>query len=67
MSAHPVLCKGRAFEDTVDQAAESIRRLGHRGRVLLKTDKRAGYGGRSARGSRRARARERLGNSPDCS
>eukprot|EP00969_Alexandrium_andersonii_P136445 6037000-Alexandrium_andersonii.AAC.1 len=24
--------------DTVDQAAESIRRLGHRGRVLLKTD-----------------------------
>eukprot|EP00969_Alexandrium_andersonii_P193203 8533256-Alexandrium_andersonii.AAC.1 len=36
--AHPVLCKGRLHSDTVDQAAESIRRLGHRGRVLLKTD-----------------------------
>eukprot|EP00975_Prorocentrum_lima_P045904 9602549-Prorocentrum_lima.AAC.1 len=28
--AHPVLCKGRLHSDTVDQAAESIRRLGHR-------------------------------------
>eukprot|EP00969_Alexandrium_andersonii_P293404 12968722-Alexandrium_andersonii.AAC.1 len=36
--AHPVLREGRTFEDTVDQAAESIRRLGHRGRLLLKTD-----------------------------
>eukprot|EP00969_Alexandrium_andersonii_P235604 10402386-Alexandrium_andersonii.AAC.1 len=35
--ARPVLRKGRAFEDAVDQAAESVRRLGHRGRVLLKT------------------------------
>eukprot|EP00969_Alexandrium_andersonii_P035990 1576532-Alexandrium_andersonii.AAC.1 len=29
---HRVLCKGRVFKDTVDQAAESVRRLGHRGR-----------------------------------
>eukprot|EP00969_Alexandrium_andersonii_P357851 15449742-Alexandrium_andersonii.AAC.1 len=36
--ANPVLCKGRLRSDTIDQAAESIRRLGHRGRVLLKTD-----------------------------
>eukprot|EP00969_Alexandrium_andersonii_P210340 9291660-Alexandrium_andersonii.AAC.1 len=27
--AHPVLRKGRALEDTVDQAAESIRSIGH--------------------------------------
>eukprot|EP00969_Alexandrium_andersonii_P120349 5320456-Alexandrium_andersonii.AAC.1 len=36
--AHPVLRKGRLHSDTVEQAAESIRRLGHRGRVLLNTD-----------------------------
>eukprot|EP00969_Alexandrium_andersonii_P198413 8762895-Alexandrium_andersonii.AAC.1 len=35
--AHPVLCKGRLRSDTIEQAADSIRRLGHRGRVLLKT------------------------------
>ena len=33
-----VLCKGRAFEDTVDQAVTNGRRFGHLGRVLLKTD-----------------------------
>ena len=36
--ANPVLCKGRAFEDTVDQAVDHVRRFGHLGRVLLKTD-----------------------------
>ena len=36
--ANPVLCKGRAFEDTVEQAALNIRRFGHLGKVLLKTD-----------------------------
>eukprot|EP00969_Alexandrium_andersonii_P077435 3414675-Alexandrium_andersonii.AAC.1 len=36
--AHPVLCKGRLHDDTVDQAVASIRRLGHRQRALLKTD-----------------------------
>eukprot|EP00969_Alexandrium_andersonii_P049867 2188078-Alexandrium_andersonii.AAC.1 len=36
--AHPAPCAGRIFEDTIDQAAESTRRLGHRGRLLLKTD-----------------------------
>eukprot|EP00969_Alexandrium_andersonii_P201348 8896710-Alexandrium_andersonii.AAC.1 len=35
--AHPVLCKGRLREDTMGQAASSIRRLGHRQNVLLKT------------------------------
>eukprot|EP00969_Alexandrium_andersonii_P263911 11664626-Alexandrium_andersonii.AAC.1 len=35
---HPVLCKGRRHSDTIEQAADSIRRLGHRGRVLFKTD-----------------------------
>ena len=39
--ANPVLCKGRAFEDTVDQAALNIRRFGHQGRVVLKTDNEA--------------------------
>eukprot|EP00969_Alexandrium_andersonii_P078062 3443215-Alexandrium_andersonii.AAC.1 len=36
--AHPVLCKGRLRDGTVDQAVASIRRLGHHGRLLLKTD-----------------------------
>eukprot|EP00969_Alexandrium_andersonii_P027488 1199482-Alexandrium_andersonii.AAC.1 len=36
--AHPVLCKGRLRSDTIEQAADRIRRLGHRGRFLLKTD-----------------------------
>eukprot|EP00969_Alexandrium_andersonii_P016776 734848-Alexandrium_andersonii.AAC.1 len=36
--AHPVLCKGRLREDTVDEAVSSIRRLGHRHKVLLETD-----------------------------
>eukprot|EP00969_Alexandrium_andersonii_P370413 15477187-Alexandrium_andersonii.AAC.1 len=36
--AHPVLCKGRTFGGAVDQAAESIRRLGHRLRLILKND-----------------------------
>eukprot|EP00969_Alexandrium_andersonii_P211326 9333326-Alexandrium_andersonii.AAC.1 len=36
--AHPVLRKGRLRDDAVGQAAVSIRRLGHRQRVLLKTD-----------------------------
>ena len=36
--ANPVLCKGRVFEDTVEQAALNIRRFGHLGKVLLKTD-----------------------------
>ena len=36
--AHPVLCKGRSHEDTVDQAASSTHRLGHHHTVLLKTD-----------------------------
>eukprot|EP00969_Alexandrium_andersonii_P019391 846374-Alexandrium_andersonii.AAC.1 len=35
--AHPPLCKGRLRDDAMDQAAASIRRLGHRQRVLLKT------------------------------
>eukprot|EP00969_Alexandrium_andersonii_P170369 7532727-Alexandrium_andersonii.AAC.1 len=35
--AHPVLRKGRLHDDTVDQAAASIRQLGHRQWVLLKT------------------------------
>eukprot|EP00969_Alexandrium_andersonii_P329359 14553588-Alexandrium_andersonii.AAC.1 len=34
----PVLRKGRLRGDTIERAAGSIRRLGHRGRVLLKTD-----------------------------
>ena len=33
--ANPVLCKGRAFEDTVDQAAHNVRRFGHPGKVVL--------------------------------
>eukprot|EP00969_Alexandrium_andersonii_P125731 5558881-Alexandrium_andersonii.AAC.1 len=36
--AHPVLRKGRLRDDAVDQAAVSIRRLGHRQWILLKTD-----------------------------
>eukprot|EP00969_Alexandrium_andersonii_P049691 2180956-Alexandrium_andersonii.AAC.1 len=36
--ARPVLRKGRLRDDAVDQAAASIRRLGHHQRVLLKTD-----------------------------
>eukprot|EP00969_Alexandrium_andersonii_P156863 6934514-Alexandrium_andersonii.AAC.1 len=36
--AHPVLRKGCLRDDTVDQAAASIRRFGHRQRVLLETD-----------------------------
>eukprot|EP00969_Alexandrium_andersonii_P292724 12937852-Alexandrium_andersonii.AAC.1 len=36
--AHPVLCKGRLRDDTVDQAVASVRSLGHRRRVSLKTD-----------------------------
>ena len=36
--AHPVLCKGRGQEGTIAQAVESIRRLGHRTKLLLKTD-----------------------------
>eukprot|EP00969_Alexandrium_andersonii_P024578 1072546-Alexandrium_andersonii.AAC.1 len=36
--ARPALRKGRLRDDTVDQAAASIRRLGHRRQVLLKTD-----------------------------
>eukprot|EP00969_Alexandrium_andersonii_P315686 13947844-Alexandrium_andersonii.AAC.1 len=36
--AHPVLRKGRLRDDMVDQAVASVRRLGHRQRVLLKTD-----------------------------
>eukprot|EP00969_Alexandrium_andersonii_P028461 1242480-Alexandrium_andersonii.AAC.1 len=36
--AHPALCKGRLRDDAVGQAASSIRRLGHRQSLLLKTD-----------------------------
>ena len=36
--ANPVLCKGRAHEDTVDQAVINVRRFGHQAKVLLKTD-----------------------------
>ena len=36
--AHPVLCKGRGQEETIQQAVESISRLGHRAKLLLKTD-----------------------------
>eukprot|EP00969_Alexandrium_andersonii_P147635 6528088-Alexandrium_andersonii.AAC.1 len=36
--APPVLRKGRLCDDTVDQAVASVRRLGHRHRVLLKTN-----------------------------
>ena len=39
--ANPVLCKGRAHEDTVDQAVTNIRRFGHQGRVVLKADNEA--------------------------
>eukprot|EP00969_Alexandrium_andersonii_P347122 15346976-Alexandrium_andersonii.AAC.1 len=38
MLARPVLCKGRLRSDTIEQAADSVRRLGLRGRFLLKTD-----------------------------
>eukprot|EP00969_Alexandrium_andersonii_P251708 11124211-Alexandrium_andersonii.AAC.1 len=33
ISAHPVLCKGRLRDDTVDQAVASVRRLGHHRRA----------------------------------
>ena len=36
--ADVVLAKGRSMEDSVAQAAANIRRMGHYGRVLLKTD-----------------------------
>eukprot|EP00969_Alexandrium_andersonii_P047206 2071737-Alexandrium_andersonii.AAC.1 len=36
--AHPVLRKGRSRGDTVGQAVSRIHRLGHRRKVLLKTD-----------------------------
>ena len=36
--ANVVGCKGRAFEDAVEQAVMNIRRFGHLGKVLLKTD-----------------------------
>ena len=36
--AHPALCKGRLHQDTVQQAAECILRLGHRTRALLNAD-----------------------------
>ena len=36
--ANPALCKGRAHEDTVDQAVRNVRRFGHQSKVLLKTD-----------------------------
>eukprot|EP00969_Alexandrium_andersonii_P124222 5489143-Alexandrium_andersonii.AAC.1 len=36
--ARPVLRKVRSRDDVVDQAVASVRRLGHRQRVLLKTD-----------------------------
>eukprot|EP00969_Alexandrium_andersonii_P141581 6260627-Alexandrium_andersonii.AAC.1 len=32
IAAHPVLCEGRLHGDTIEQAAGSVRRLGHRGR-----------------------------------
>eukprot|EP00969_Alexandrium_andersonii_P252756 11170477-Alexandrium_andersonii.AAC.1 len=35
--AHPVLCKGRLRDATVDQAAASIRRLGHHQRQRWST------------------------------
>eukprot|EP00969_Alexandrium_andersonii_P192617 8509006-Alexandrium_andersonii.AAC.1 len=35
--ARPALCKGRLREDTADRAVSSIRRLGRRRKVLLKT------------------------------
>ena len=35
--ANPVLCKGRAYEDTVAQAVLNVRRFGHQSKVLLKT------------------------------
>eukprot|EP00969_Alexandrium_andersonii_P078536 3462895-Alexandrium_andersonii.AAC.1 len=38
ISARPVLRKGRASEDAVDQVAEGIRRRGHCGWALLKTE-----------------------------
>ena len=36
--ASVVLHKGRGEEETVDQAVDSIRRLGHRDKFILKTD-----------------------------
>eukprot|EP00969_Alexandrium_andersonii_P202256 8937064-Alexandrium_andersonii.AAC.1 len=36
--ARPALRKGRLRDDAVDQAVASIRRLGHRRRISLKTD-----------------------------
>ena len=39
--ANLVLCKGRAFEDTVDQAVLNNRRFGGQGKVVLKTDNEA--------------------------
>eukprot|EP00969_Alexandrium_andersonii_P310651 13727517-Alexandrium_andersonii.AAC.1 len=36
--AHPVLRKGHLHEGAVDQAVPSIRRLGRRHKVLLRTD-----------------------------
>ena len=33
--ANGVMCKGRSYEHTVDQAVANIRRLGHHGKILL--------------------------------
>ena len=38
LRGHPVLSKGRAFEETVAQAAANIRRLGHFNELFLKSD-----------------------------
>ena len=32
------LCKGRGQAETIAQAVKSIRRMGHRAKLLLKTD-----------------------------
>eukprot|EP00969_Alexandrium_andersonii_P167935 7424683-Alexandrium_andersonii.AAC.1 len=68
--AHPVLCKGRVREDTVDQAVASIHRLGHQGRVLLKRTMSppwwtSALGWQRSWGSRRSRRpRPRMSRSP---
>ena len=39
--ANPVLCKGRAYGGTVNQAVLNIRRFGHQGKVVLQPDNEA--------------------------
>eukprot|EP00969_Alexandrium_andersonii_P331958 14670932-Alexandrium_andersonii.AAC.1 len=57
--ASPALRKGRLRSDAIEQAGGGIRRLGHRGRVLLKTGSEPTLVDLETGRGRRARARER--------